>query len=336
MRPISPQIVAAAHWIGAKNISAGFQRELKFAYLGRHFLPLIPRPKEYDPNGTAPILDCSLVTKESWMSAHLGTHVRREDHSKHRSRKKIRQSGETMSQNAKHLSDRVAITGNPWFAAIIPSQSALIILGVVLAFILPLVVIAYVAGLEKDPPTHFFEEYQAVTFFSALFMAATALTSFVIAWIYARLNQRNLLTNFWWLSGCGFLYLGMDDYFQAHEGIDKAVLKLLGTDPENYRLDGVVIGCFGLIALVVCWRFRHEVIKFPKFVFFLYVAAGCVAGTVLSDLIEPLLGHDLSVPIEESFKVLGTAVLLAGYQTVLFDLLRRHIPIAGQIRQHAC
>jgi len=202
----------------------------------------------------------------------------------------------------------------------------MIILAVVMAFNLPLVFGSYFAGLDKHPPTIFFEERRTVTFFSALFMACTSLTSFLIAWVHFRVDHAHPVANFWWLSGCGFLYLSLDDYFQAHEGIDSAVLRLLGINPAQYKFDGLVIGAFGLIALAVCLRFRAEILKRPTFVFLLMLGGVGLFGTVLFDQLESPIGHDLSVPIEESFKVIGTAMFFAGYQTVLFDFLKPLLP----------
>jgi hypothetical protein len=202
------------------------------------------------------------------------------------------------------------------------------ILLMVLGFNLPLVIGSYIAGLKKEPPTHFFEERETVTFFSCMFMAGTALTSFVIAWLNTRLTRAHAVWNFWWLSGCGFIYLCLDDYFMGHEGIDRSVLKALGVDPERFQLDGVVIGVFGLIAFAVCAHFRKEIIRHPTFVFLVVVAGVCLAGTVLCDQLEPVLGHHLGVVIEESFKVTGACVLFTAYLTVLFDYLKRLVSTA--------
>jgi hypothetical protein len=117
--------------------------------------------------------------------------------------------------------------------------------------------------------------------------------------------------------------MSMDDWFQGHEGIDSAVLRLLGMTPHRYEFDGYVIALLGLIALAGSWYYHREVLRHPTLVFFLLLVGVCVAGTVFFDQFATGLGAHLDVVIEESFKVVGTSLLFAGYLTVLLDSLER-------------
>jgi len=121
----------------------------------------------------------------------------------------------------------------------------------------------------------------------------------------------------------------MDDWFQGHEGIDSAVLRLLGMPAQRYQFDGYVIALLGLIALAGSWYYRREVLRHPTLVFFLLLAAVCVAGTVGFDQVATGLGRHLDLVIEESFKVVGTSLLFGGYLTVLLDFLKRVLPASS-------
>jgi len=198
-----------------------------------------------------------------------------------------------------------------------------LILAVVVIFNFLLIFFSYTEGLDKELPTVYFEERQAVTFFSALFLAGTGLTALIIAWLHRRLDPVRPFVNFWFLSGLGFFYLSMDDYFMGHEGIDSAVLSVFGLNPDNYQFDGLVIGFFGLIAAGVCWSFRKEILRYKTFLFFICLGGLGLGGTVLFDQLETVVGHHKGVVIEESFKIVGVTCFFAAYQTALFDFLKR-------------
>lgn len=198
-----------------------------------------------------------------------------------------------------------------------------IILAALFIFNFILIFFSYTEGLDKDLPTVYFEERQAVTFFSALFLAGTGLTALIIAWFHRRLDPVRPFFNFWFLSGLGFFYLAMDDYFMGHEGIDSAVLSLFGLNPDNYQFDGLVIGTFGLIAAGVCWYFRKEILRYKTFLLFICLGALGLGGTVLFDQLETVVGHHKGVVIEESFKVIGVTFFFSAYQTALFDFFKR-------------
>ena len=163
-------------------------------------------------------------------------------------------------------------------------------------------------------------------------MAGAALTAFLTGYLHVRIDGAHPVANFWSLSGVGTLVMSMDDWFQGHEGIDSAVLRLLGMPAHRYEFDGYVIALLGLIALAGSWYYRREVLQHPTLVFFLILVGVCVAGMVLFDQVATGLGPHLDLVIEESFKVVGTSLLFAGYLTVLLDFLKR---ILAQ-RSQAC
>ena len=206
---------------------------------------------------------------------------------------------------------------------VILQRRTLLILGILVVFNALLIFSSYTFGLKKPNPALFFEERHVVTFFSCLFLAGTALTAFIIGYLHRRIDGAHPVANFWWLSGVGTLAMSMDDWFQGHEGIDSAVLRLLGTPAHPYQFDGYVIALLGLIALAGSWYYRREVSRHPPLVFFLLLVGVCVAGTVGFDQVATGLGPHLDLVIEESFKVVGASLLFGGYLTVLLDFLKR-------------
>jgi len=206
---------------------------------------------------------------------------------------------------------------------VISQRRTQLILALVVGFNAVLILGAYFGGLKKPHPGIFFEERHVVTFFSCLFLAGTALMAFIIGYLHSRIDGAHPAANFWSLSGVGALGLSMDDWFQAHEGVDGAILKLLGKPADLYNFDGYVIAFVGLIALAGAWYYRREVLQYPALVFFLLLAGVCVAGTVSFDEIATGLGPHLGLVIEESFKIVGGSLIFAGYLTVLLDFLKR-------------
>lgn len=206
---------------------------------------------------------------------------------------------------------------------VILQRRTVLILALLVGFNALLIFSSYTLGLKKPNPDLFFEERHVVTFFSCLFLAGTALTAFITAYLHVRIDGAHPVANFWCLSGVGALVMSMDDWFQGHEGLDSTVLRLLGMPAHQYDFDGYAIAVLGLIALAGSWYYRREVLQHPTLVFFLLLVGVCVAGTVGFDQVATGLGPHLDLVIEESFKVVGTALLFAGYLTVMLDFLNR-------------
>ena len=175
------------------------------------------------------------------------------------------------------------------------------------------------SGISKGDMMLRFQERQAVTFLSALMLGLTSLTSLIIYQLKKRSGYKSKGRRFWLFTAIGFLYLCMDEYFMAHEGMDGAVAALFGKDLGDTNLDNMVIAFFGLIALTVCLKFRKEIFKHKELLPFLALGALGLAGTVIFHAFERVaLVWEV---VEESFKIVGVSFFFAGFLTVLLTYI---------------
>jgi hypothetical protein len=175
-------------------------------------------------------------------------------------------------------------------------------------------------GIGKYDLLYYFNEGEAVTFFSAVFLGITS----YLAWLIGhskRLSDRGLAPlNFWILSSFGFFYLMLDEFFMFHEGMDRALLTGLGFEKRALNFDGAILGIFGLLALALIYQNRRSILSHKDFVHCLYFAFICFVGMVITDLFE-----DQRIAIEvidESFKMVGVTYFLMAYTSVLMDQLK--------------
>jgi len=177
------------------------------------------------------------------------------------------------------------------------------------------------SGIGKGDMMLRFREREAVTFLSALMLGLTSLTSLFIYRIKKKANVLSRGIKFWLFSSIGFFYLCMDEYFMAHEGMDEIVGSLFGKDIKDLNLDGLVIGCFGLLALGVCIYFRKELLKYKVIFPFLFLGAIGLCGTVVFHMLERI--DIVFEVIEESLKVIGVSFFFTSYLAALSFTLRK-------------
>jgi len=197
-----------------------------------------------------------------------------------------------------------------------------IIIVLILNFIL--ISLSITSGFNKGNIKYRFQERQAVTFISALLLGGTSLVSLIIFLIKKKIQPSDKGVEFWLLSSIGFLYLCMDEYFMAHEGIDNIVANLFVKQSETLRFDGITLGIFALIALVICFCYKNELLKQRKILPFLILGGVCFLGTVVFDqlyLLESL--SDVVEVIEESFKILAVSFFFTGYLMLLLFIIKR-------------
>ncbi|MCM8769628.1 MAG: hypothetical protein NC911_08185 [Candidatus Omnitrophica bacterium] len=171
-------------------------------------------------------------------------------------------------------------------------------------------------GIRLGYPAFRFEENQVVTFLSALLLGLTGWSSLIN---YRLLHSSQTGRKFWLFSFFGFLYLCLDEYFMAHEGIDDLVASLFRRETTHLEMDGITIAGFGLLALLVCWFFRKEIFRDRSFLFFLAVGGICLAGTIFFDLFKQL--GVWGIVVEESFKIVGVSSFFSGYSLALFSTI---------------
>jgi hypothetical protein len=193
---------------------------------------------------------------------------------------------------------------------------------VVLIFNALLITGSIIHGLHHRDITRYFREGETVTFFSTLFLGLTAWTAFVCSRLHAHL-ERNSKVNFWNLSFVAFFYLMLDENFMFHEGMDRAILSALGRPENLYNFDGWILGAMGMVALLLVFKSRHELLRYPDFFFLLKVGFFCFAGMVLADQFE---GFSMSQLFDDSLKILGVSFFLAAYTNAFLAGLDRALP----------
>ena len=198
-----------------------------------------------------------------------------------------------------------------------------IIILAIIVFNVILITTSVQSGLAKGNIALRFQEKETVTFFSAALLLLTSFSSFLTAHILTLAGRVKKYANFWFLSGFGFFYLAMDEYFMAHEGIDKAVAKIFVPNIERLEVDGVTIGVFGLIALCVCFKFRQQIMEQKEILrFFFYASIGFIWHIVF-DLLYTRDAFILIV-LEESSKIIAVSLFFGGFLTVLLTNIKRY------------
>ena len=200
-------------------------------------------------------------------------------------------------------------------------KKSFIIITIVLIVNLIVIFSCVKSGIDKGDMMLRFHERQAVTFLSALMLGAISL----ICLIFYKLKKKTESTDsgrwFWLFSAIGFLYLCMDEYFMAHEGMDEAVGALFGKDVKDLNLDNLVIAFFGLVALGVCLKFRKEIGKHKDLFPFLTFGAIGLAGAVIFHSYERL--NIVWEVVEESFKIVGVSFFFAGFLNSLLLFIKK-------------
>ncbi len=174
-----------------------------------------------------------------------------------------------------------------------------------------LIVSSVMSGIRKGDIMLRFREHETVTLFSGLFLGFTALTSLFIYFLKKRAGLRSERYGFWSLSAIGFIYLCLDEYFMAHEGIDDWVGSWFVQNLPVLNFDNLVIACYGLVAVGACYYFRRAILSHS--VMWPCLAAGgfCLAGTVAFHCLERIdIVYEV---VEESFKIVGVSFFFLAY-----------------------
>ena len=176
-------------------------------------------------------------------------------------------------------------------------------------------------GLDDGDMMLRFHEREAVTFISALMLGLTSMVCLVMYFLSKKANIIDKGYRFWSLTSLGFLYLCMDEYFMAHEGMDEAVGALFGQNIKHLNLDNLVIAFFGLVALSVCFYFRKEIIKHKQILPYFFLGAAGLLGTVIFHAFERV---DIVWEVtEECFKVVGVSFFFAGFLATLTSFIKK-------------
>ena len=194
-------------------------------------------------------------------------------------------------------------------------------IGAVVLFNALILTNSILAGIRKDDITFYFQERIGVTFFSALILGCTAVVCFILSRLYRLLDEKNPFINFWLFSAIGFFYLCMDEYFMIHEGMDRAILKLLGQDPRLYNFDGWILAFFGVIGVWLFFKYARELLQYKGFLVHFWLGVFFFSLMVLFDQVFHF--GETGMVIEDSFKLVGVCFLFAGYVNALLSMQER-------------
>lgn len=177
------------------------------------------------------------------------------------------------------------------------------------------------SGIRRGDMMLRFGEHKTVTFISSLLLGFTALTSLFIFFLKKRAGLKAKCYLFWLLSAIGFIYLCMDEYFMAHEGMDEAVGLLFGLEIKHLNLDNIPLLFYGLIAVGVLYYFRQSVLNYKVMWPCLGLGIFCLVGSIVFHGLERI--NIIYEVIEESFKIVGVTFFFLAYFLTLFSLLDR-------------
>jgi len=164
-----------------------------------------------------------------------------------------------------------------------------------------------------DNPHRYFGERKAGTYLSFLNLLATGAVSAAIA---RRLGPASF-ARFWWAAAVGFVWLGCDDLFTLHEQIDRGLHALLGLDPEDPvtdHLDDLIVGGYGVAALVLAYRHRADLQYLTWMHRILGGAFMLFAAMVVVDFLH------WSKTLEDSLKVVAGTLIFVGFLAARLEL----------------
>ncbi len=198
---------------------------------------------------------------------------------------------------------------------------------VIIGFDLAMVALALLLG---DPAHYYFmKEESFINYLSAFQLLLLAFVSAEFYMFRRRNSKEQKLTDWyiiWGLAALGFLFLSFDEVFMIHENMDLYIHSWLGLEESalSDRLDDLIIACYGLIALLILFLGRQELLFFRKAFpylkagfLLLFIGVGLDALTNGHDIIDFLgLGSDffsLCSILEETLELLAQCFFIATF-----------------------
>jgi len=201
------------------------------------------------------------------------------------------------------------------------------------------IVIALILG--KTPGQYFGERYPMtyLSSFQLLVISGLAWKIFVMRLDESRLKFWKGPFFIWLIVAMTFMYLSLDEVGSIHEKIDFFIhrfFKIRETGLTD-RIDDVIVGCYGLIGLMVLYLFREELKKYREafplltvgFIFmFSMVTLDILTGR--KDILRILISNAYVVnrlhlwlsAIEDMFKIIAEGAFLVGFYYCL-EITRR-------------
>jgi len=199
------------------------------------------------------------------------------------------------------------------------------VVGIPIAIIaLDLVICVIAAAAGGNRPNRHFIEGGLITWLNALQLLLTAVIALAV--FGKRLKQARVAgesARFWLLVSVGSLFLAFDEVLTFHESLGQFLRE--SHLPRLPLLNGwgdAVLLVYGIVVLLICWRYRRELLADPQSFRFLALGALFLVISELDDFFGVHEGRERfwwSVT-EESFKLMGFGALLGA---VTMRLLKR-------------
>lgn len=184
-----------------------------------------------------------------------------------------------------------------------------------------------VAGSIQGNIAFYFKEREAVTLFSAIQLVASSLIALLIFIVQKYFDGKD--GNWFWLfCSFGFLWLMCDEWFMIHEGIDDGLLGALGFVPlgKHFLYDWIIIALYGVAALMLCVKYRREIVKSrTRIIFFVSAGLFYVAQTGM----DAFATGAAQMVIEESLKLVSICFFFLFYLTVFFEVIGEVLILKG-------
>jgi len=179
----------------------------------------------------------------------------------------------------------------------------------------------------RDHPTFWFGEHQTLTSYSAALLYTGSLVCLLNCLAIRHLRFLGMGSvreyRFWALGSFGFFYLMADEYFVMHEGIGRfltyRVLNLHHSGSID-RLDALVIGTYGAIALILLVRHWKDLANIPGFFGYLTVGAVMSIVSLVFDMGEDGIAN---LYIEDGAKILANASFLLACTAAAYHSYRQ-------------
>jgi len=198
---------------------------------------------------------------------------------------------------------------------------------------------AVIDGNASGDPGRKFAESSYTTWISSLQLLTIAVFAFGVYWYRFRDVRRIFsVIIIWFLIGVGFTFLAADEKFLFHENLDKKIHAVTGMTETAWsdRIDDLIVLLYGLIGIAALWCCRHEVLRFPYPLRYLYGGFALLLLMVILDVASNgddfilALGigeHAVIVTrwlgaIEDVCKIMAEAFFLAGF-FLIFMIVRR-------------
>ena len=197
-----------------------------------------------------------------------------------------------------------------------------------------------------------FGESSAATIFSMVLLGATALVCFGTAYTRAGQNDDNArrAAILWIVVGVAFIVLALDEGFMIHENLDQLFHRIAEISETAWtdRIDDFILLVYGLIGLLILFRFRAEFLGTPRarkyfaaaFVLF-FISFVLDALTNRREYLDWLgltgqarqIVHYVAHSIEEIAKLLSGATLLLAFSFASVSVKHREVEPMTQTHQ---